>query len=132
MITLADARESYYTHSGKASDVLRQLAVAGIGVIWVFKADAQGVMAIPAPLLLPALLLVAGLFLDLLQYVLAALVWGSFARIHERKGVHADDPVHAPPSLNWPALVCYYGKVLLILSAYAGIGVYLRGVVARG
>ncbi len=71
MMTLKEAREAYYEHSGKASDVLRQLGVAGIGVIWVFKAEVHGAMVIPRPLLLPALLLVGGLFLDLLQHVLA-------------------------------------------------------------
>jgi hypothetical protein len=131
MMTLDDAREAYYQHTGRASDVLRQLGVAGIGVIWVFKAEADGAASIPHPLLLPALLLVAGLFLDLLQYVLASAVWGSYARIQERKGTRPDATLAAPPSLNWPALVCYWGKVLLILAAYVGIGVYVRGVLVR-
>lgn len=128
MMTLDDAREAYYQHTGRASDVLRQLGVAGIGVIWVFKAEVNGLSAIPHPLLLPALLLVAGLFLDLLQYVLASAMWGSYARMHERKGTRPDDSIVAPRWINWPALVCYGGKVLLILAAYVGIGMYVRGV----
>ena len=129
-MTLDDAREAYYQHTGRASDVLRQLGVAGIGVIWVFKAEVNGMASIPRPLLLPALLLVAGLFLDLLQYVLASAVWGSFARLREREGTGPGESIVAPPWLNWPALVCYWGKVLLILAAYVGIGAYVHGVLA--
>jgi hypothetical protein len=129
MMTLKDVRESYYTFSGKASDVLRQLGVAGMGVVWVFKVQANGVAAIPRPLLFPALLLVTGLFLDLLQYVLASAVWGSYARILERRSTRADAAISAPAWLNWPALACFWGKVLAILWAYAGIGVYVHSVV---
>lgn len=35
-MTLSDYLASYYELSGKASDVSRQLAFAGIAVIWVF------------------------------------------------------------------------------------------------
>lgn len=129
MMTLKDARESYYIYSGKASDVLRQLGVAGMGVVWVFKVQANGTSAIPRPLLFPALLLVIGLFLDLLQYVLASAAWGSFARVLERRGTPADAAISAPVWLNWPALACFWGKVLAILWAYAVIGAYVHSVV---
>ncbi|HET7234112.1 MAG TPA: hypothetical protein VFJ16_29130 [Longimicrobium sp.] len=127
MMTLKDAREAYYEHSGKASDVLRQLGVAGIGVIWVFKAEVRGAMVIPSPLLFPALLLVGGLFLDLLQYVLASAIWGAYARRQEQSGVRPDAEIAAPPGLNWPALACYWGKVVLILAGYLLIGAYVIG-----
>jgi len=40
---LKDAREIYYFYSGKTSDLVRQLGLAGIAVIWLFKYDAQGI-----------------------------------------------------------------------------------------
>lgn len=40
---LKDAREHYYFYSGKTSDLVRQLGLAGIAVIWLFKSDVQGI-----------------------------------------------------------------------------------------
>ena len=50
---LKDAREFYYFNSGKTSDLVRQLGLAGIAVVWIFKYDVLGVPKIPAPLLTP-------------------------------------------------------------------------------
>ncbi|HSU16310.1 hypothetical protein [Longimicrobium sp.] len=131
MTTLAEARESYYTLSGKASDAVRQLGFAGIAVIWVFKSETRGAVSVPDALLLPGLLTVAGLFLDLLQYVFATVLWSTFIRRRERAGTLPGDLITAPPSINWPANTCFYLKIALILAAYVGIGLYLRGLVAR-
>ncbi|HEX8243120.1 MAG TPA: hypothetical protein VF541_06485 [Longimicrobium sp.] len=131
MSTLAQARESYYELSGRASDAVRQLAFAGIAVIWVFKSERNGVVSVPGELLLPGLLIVAGLFLDLLQYVVAAFLWSRFTRREERRGAKPDDPVAAHPAINWPAIGCYYGKIFLVMAAYVCLGTWLLGVVAR-
>jgi hypothetical protein len=128
--TLAEARESYYELTGKASDAVRQLAFAGIAVIWVFKTGDGAAVKVPDALLLPGLLLVAALFADLLQYVIAALLWGRFARTRERRGVLPGDEVEADRAINWPALALYYLKIVLVLSAYAAIGIYVSGLVA--
>jgi hypothetical protein len=128
--TLAEAREGYYELTGKASDAVRQLAFAGIAVIWVFKTGDGDAVKVPDALLLPGLLLVAALFADLLQYVLAALLWGWFARREERRGILPDDEIEADRAINWPALVLYYVKIVLVLSAYTAIGVYVSGLVA--
>ncbi len=131
MSTLAQARQDYYELSGKASDAARQLAFAGIAVIWVFKSETNGVVSVPDELLLPGLLIVAALFVDLLQYVAAAALWGAFARAKERGGTKPDDVVTAPAIINWPALACYGLKIALVLWAYLCLGLYLRGLVAR-
>ena len=34
---IEDYREDFYFFTGKASEVNRQLAIAGIAVIWIFK-----------------------------------------------------------------------------------------------
>jgi hypothetical protein len=131
MTTLAEARESYYTLSGKASDVVRQLGFAGIATIWVFKSEWRGVVAVPGALLVPGLLIVAGLFLDLLQYLIATVLWGAYTRRQERGGMKPGELITAPAAINWPANACFYLKIALILAAYVGIGLYLRGLVAR-
>jgi hypothetical protein len=129
--TLAEAREFYYVLSGKASDAVRQLGFAGIATIWVFKSETHGVLSVPGPLLVPGLLIVAGLFLDLLQYVIATALWGAYTRREERGGTKPGALITAPAAINWPANVCFALKITLILAAYIGIGLYLRGLVAR-
>lgn len=115
---LKDARENYYFHSGKTSDLIRQLALAGVAVVWLFKYEVVGVPKIPAQLLAPLLLIVVGLAFDLLQYATATGIWGVFQRKKERAGVSEDDEFLAPPRLNWPALAFFWLKVASIAIAY--------------
>lgn len=117
-MNLKDARENYYFHSGKTSELVRQLALAGIAVVWLFKYEVLGVPKIPAPLLVPLCLIVIGLAFDLLQYATATGIWGVFQRRKEHAGVSEDAEFTAPPQLNWPALVFFWLKVLSIAVAY--------------
>lgn len=126
---LSQARESYYFNSGTASSVARQAAFAGIAIIWVFNLPTkQTVIAIPQQLQAVALLLVFCLALDLLQYVTSSIVWAVFSRILERKYPHrlSEDPeMDAPPYLNWPCLVCFWGKLLTLIIAYVRLAAFL-------
>ena len=115
---LKDAREFYYFHSGKTSDLVRQLALAGIAVIWLFKYEVIGVPKVPTQLLAPLVLIVLGLAFDLLQYAVATGIWGVFQRAKERAGVGEDAEFLAPPQLNWPALAFFWLKVVSICAAY--------------
>jgi hypothetical protein len=127
--TLADYRADYYALSGSASSVSRQVAFAGIALIWIFKNDVQGTYTLPADLLVPALCFVLGLSLDLLQYVFATAVWGIFARVKEMQGASPDQSLTAPPYFNLPALVCFWGKVLAVLVGYLGLLAYLKSAI---
>jgi hypothetical protein len=115
---LKDARELYYFYSGKTSDLVRQLGLAGIAVIWIFKYDVQGVPKIPLALLPPLILIVLGLALDLLQYAVATSIWGVFQRRKEISGVADDADFLAPKQLNWPTIVFFVLKVASIIAAY--------------
>lgn len=115
---LKDAREHYYFHSGKTSDIVRQLALAGIAVVWLFKYNVLGVPKVPAQLWVPLVLIVIGLALDLLQYAVATAIWGVFQRRKERAGVAEDVEFKAPGQLNWPAITFFWLKVVSIATAY--------------
>jgi hypothetical protein len=115
---LKDARENYYFHSGKTSELVRQLALAGVAVVWIFKYEVLGVPRIPAQLMVPLALIVVGLALDLLQYATATLIWGVFQRGKERAGIGEDVEFTVPPQLNWPAIAFFWLKVLSIAAAY--------------
>lgn len=126
---LSQARESYYSSSGTASAVARQAAFAGIAVIWIFNTPTKHVtIAIPSQLQLVTLLLVICLALDLLQYVFASIVWGAFSRILERRYPHrlSEDPeMDASPFLNWPCLGCFWGKLLVLVTAYVCLATFI-------
>ena len=122
---LKDARDNYYFHSGKTSDLIRQLGLAGIAVIWVFKFSSSAPPKIPQDLLLPLLLIVFGLTCDLLQYAVAAAIWGFYQRKKEKSGISEDIDFKAPRQLNWPAIAFFWVKVVAIVLAYCLLLRYL-------
>ena len=115
---LKDARDNYYFYSGKTSDLVRQLGLAGIAVIWIFKYEVQGVPKIPEALSLPLLLIVLGLAFDLLQYAVATSIWGIFQRHKEVRGIAEDADLIAPKEFNWPGIVFFVLKFVSIIAAY--------------
>lgn len=115
---LADYRETYYTLSGKASDITRQLAFAGIALIWIFRGTSSGPLAVPGELLIPAGLLALALSFDLAQYAFGAAIWAIFVRVSEGNGIEDDTEVSAPMYFNWPALLFFWLKIFFLLLAY--------------
>jgi hypothetical protein len=116
--------ETYQWFSAKLSDVNRQLAFAGIALVWAFRLDAKPVPGIPKELFLAVSLLVLGLALDLLHYAYSTAVWGFFHRYHEARST-GDPDIEAPRCLNWPPLVIAWGKVAAVAAAYVCILFYI-------
>jgi hypothetical protein len=87
---LQDYIDTFYTFTAKASDVNRQLAFAGIAIIWLFKKETPAGITIPHELLWPSFLIVLSLALDMLQYWLASMTWRVFYRKKEKAGISAD------------------------------------------
>ncbi|MGE5304439.1 MAG: hypothetical protein ACM3TN_14100 [Alphaproteobacteria bacterium] len=124
-MNLAEYRQDYYDFSEKASSGARQLAFAGIGVIWVLRTAIIQEPKVPATFL-PALgLLVIALASDFLHYVTATVIWGAFCRVHELHGRKDTDALDAPRWLNWPTEVLFWVKVMAVLGAYLLIGQYV-------
>jgi hypothetical protein len=115
---LKDARDAYEVQSGKASDVMRQLCFAGIGLIWVFKTTSSTFGALDRRLLRAGLFIVLALFLDLAQYLAGTITWFLYFRYKESLGIASDTDFLAPPSLNWPAWTLFHLKTLFTLIAY--------------
>jgi hypothetical protein len=127
---LRDVLQNYYDYSGKASDIIRQLGLGGIAIIWIFHIGNPGVLAIPESLFLPLKLIILGLAFDLLQYAVGALVWSVFHWRKEQADISQEEDFKAPSSINWPAILFFYSKTLLILVAYWYIFKYLSVAVA--
>ena len=123
---LTDAREAYYTFSGKLSDVVRQLDLAGVALIWLFalKAD-NGDITIPCALRWPLGLFVVSLASDIMQYLCATIAWGCFHRHKEKQGVADNVDIYAPKQLNWLPLFFFWLKTLLNLAGYAFIIMFI-------
>lgn len=125
---LSDARNSYYGYTADASAVARQIAFAGVAVIWLFNAPIDGkAINLPSELTFVALLLVISLSFDLLQYVIASLIWGIFSRkIETQNHSNDDDPdCLASPFMNWPTLFFFWGKILFLICAYYFLAQFL-------
>lgn len=129
-MTLSDYLASYYELSGKASDVSRQLAFAGIAVIWVFHQGHGSAVDVPGSLIAPAALFIGGLACDLLQYVSGTLIWGAFHRIQERRlGAGSKKPLTAPAYFNWPGLFFFWSKLGLTLIGHLLLLRYLLSII---
>jgi len=126
MTTLKEFRDDYYTLSGMASDVARKLGFAAIAIIWIFKIDASSnSYAIASELYCAGAAVILSLALDLLQYIFGAAIWGAFWRAKEKSGVKDDVTIEAPSCFNWPAIFCFWAKLLLMITAYGFLLAFL-------
>lgn len=121
-----DARECFYESTAKTSDIVRQLAFAGIAVVWIFHVGDSAALLLPLPLLKALWCLCLTLSLDFFQYFSKSVVWGLYHRRKEnqldRDGIDADcaaGQFKAPLWINWPANGFFYAKCAALgLSAY--------------
>jgi hypothetical protein len=116
---LEDARGAYESLSGKASDIVRQLSLAGVGLVWVFKSAAGSSLSLDPSLLKAAFFIFLALLFDFLQYMLGTGIWFVYYRYKERRGTQENDEFLAPPQLNWPMWSLFYLKSAMMLVAYA-------------
>ena len=122
---IQEYRDAFYVFSGKVSDITRQLAFAGIAVIWLFKKDVSGIPKIDEALVLPGLLIVISLSCDLLQYSVGALIWRCVYRYKEKAGVSEDVDVKHSSSLELPIYCFFVIKVCSLIASFALIGSFL-------
>ena len=119
---LSNYREDYYLFSGKASDVARNLAFAGIALVWIFKTapSPDSIPRVPEELLAPTVFLVLTLIFDLLQYIFGSFVWGTFQWWQERQldDLSEDPELDAPRWFKWPQFTCFVLKLCTIAVAY--------------
>ena len=115
---LSEFKEDYYFFTGKLSDINRQIAFAGIAIIWVFKKGENLDFQIDSDLILPAILIVSALTFDMLQYIYQSITWAIFYTIKNRKYKSEDKEIKSSEYLNYPSWFFFGVKVLLVLIAY--------------
>ena len=122
---LSGYKTDYYQYSGLASNASRQLAFAGIALVWVFKTQGTNGYELPNQLLFPLIGLIAALGSDLLQYVSGSVIWGLFHRHHEKNRQSDNDPdLEAPYYFTWPINLFFYTKIIAVLISYYFFAVY--------
>ena len=115
---LENVRSAYEDLAAKASDIVRQISLAGVGIIWVFKSSTSTSLSLDPKLLWAALFIFLTLLFDFLQYVLGTTIWFLYFRYREKKGTKGNDEFLAPTWLNWPTWMLFYLKSLMMLVAY--------------
>lgn len=117
---LSEYKADYYQYTSLASNGSRQLALAGIALIWVFNTQGSLGYTLPNELLIPSIALIWSLGSDLLQYVIGSIIWGLFHRYHEarRSSISEDPELEAPVHYTWPINAFFYSKIISVLIAY--------------
>jgi len=112
---LGQLREDRDLLTGKLSEIVRQLDLAGIAIIWIFRTtattDTSGATVWSKSLLWPLWFLVLSLGCDLLQYAWQSFYVDKRCR-QESKGDRDDDsdvPGHSP-YYNWPTRIFFWSK----------------------
>ncbi|MGP6441542.1 hypothetical protein ACTZGI_02230 [Rahnella aceris] len=132
---LNDAREAYYSFSGKLGDIIRQLSAGGIALVWLFKDTSNGATFLTEELYIAIYFLVASLGIDVLQYVYATFIWGVYHRCKEKKLLlkhlgntkEANEAsFEAPGIINVPTVCLLWLKAIMFFIGYFFIFLYLQ------
>ena len=115
---LKEARQAYYDYSENASKIVRQIGLAGIALIWVFRTEDQHRKSLPHELLLAAIVISVSIGLDLLQYVVGSLTWALYSGYHERRGISESTDLGTPRWINWATLTLFWAKLAAMSTAY--------------
>lgn len=120
MNKLSHYKDTYEQASGKVSDITRQMALAGIAIVWIFRQTEPSDGIICRELILPLILYVATLFFDILQYLYTTIAWYWFFRINEKKNYpkNSDPNIRAKPCRNYPTWCLFYLKVISLIIGY--------------
>ena len=118
-MTRKDCLDAYGEYSKQASANVRQLGLAGVALIWLFRVSMDGTSIIfPSLLLWAGVFIIAALLLDFFQYAAGAAVWGRFHRVKELAHVPLMQDFKAPAWINWGTNMLFWGKVASIILGY--------------
>jgi hypothetical protein len=126
-LTTEIVKETYESLTGTASSIIRQLSLAGIALIWIFRSGSSSAPVLERPLLLAASLIFAALTLDLLQYLIGAVTWHLYFLCKERQSTSPETVFEAPKWINWPTWTLFWFKAAFMIAAYAYILYFLAG-----
>lgn len=114
-------------HTSKLSQVHRQLAFAGIAVIWIFAITVDNTIEIEKGLIIPLVLFVTALVLDLTHLTYQAIVWGvwHWGLIHIKKIVDQESEIGESRILTGISWFLYISKIIALIAGYFLLIVHL-------
>ena len=115
-------REDYEFFTGKVSEIVRQLNLAGIAIIWIFRVgkEAGGIQYSPS-LKWSLGLFVLSLTFDLVQYVYQSIVWGLLNTYYFQKHQDEEKNVEVSGTWNYIALIFFWFKAAFTIFAYISL-----------
>ncbi len=119
--------EAYHEASSKTSEIARQLAFAGIAVIWVLKVGTDsGGVPFSVKLIVPLYCFSVALAADLGQYIYKTAAWWALNQYHWRK--HKDNIVDVDVSslVNFPTHILFWGKIVVVVYGYACLLFFIK------
>lgn len=123
---LSEYQQDYYTFTGKLSDISRQLSLAGIAIIWIFKTNIEDKIILDTSLRYAAIFIILSLAADLLQYTYQSVTWSVFYHSKKRNGNSDNDVIPSPEYLNYTSWLLFGTKVVLLIIAYIMIIIFLN------
>lgn len=119
-MTIAELRSAYEVRSSKVSDIVRQLALGGIGIIWAFRTGTVDAPLLDRRLVLAALFITLALASDLLHYLVGTIIWFCrFRQMEKLKEAKGEEPNQDHSEyLTWPTWALFYLKTGFVLFAY--------------
>jgi hypothetical protein len=128
---LEGIKDQYYYYSGKVSDLVRQLAFAGVAIVWIFKIDQAGTPALPHEFIWPIAFLLTALFFDFIQYFYGSVLYDASYRWREsqkdKNKLKDDHDFKTWPKLLWAMDACFYLKSFCVIIAYVMLAIHLYG-----
>jgi hypothetical protein len=123
-MNITDLKSAKDAYTGRASDVVRQFAFAGIAVIWLLKTTNTSA---PIPRDLIPILALFGLALacDLLQYAVSSVIWVIYYRHKLGQHIAETTEFKEPRWITAPAYLLFIFKVVVALVAWVCLVRYL-------
>lgn len=119
-LTTEEVKKAYEEFSSKASDIIRQLSLAGIALVWIFKTGTDTTAVLQPQLRQAAFFIFIALVCDLFQYLTGAGIWFFYFRIKEKQHTSPTTKFEAPVWINWPVNSLFILKALFMIIAYVG------------
>lgn len=116
-ITLADVWTYYTDYHKSVNEISRQIAYAGIALIWVFRVTGPGQVHIPKLLFISGFFLILCLFFDYLQYIVGAITYQIYGTYKEKR-VSAAEKFLQPEALLRPMDILFFLKIFAALTGY--------------
>jgi hypothetical protein len=120
---IKDSRQFYYDASGMASQIGRQLTLAGIAILWLLAGGLrEGRIMLTNRLLWAGWALVLYLVLDLFQYLYKTTAWAIWTGIKERRlhpASEDSDVGKEPRAINAPTWILFCLKMATLMVGFA-------------